>query len=86
MDYFLPGCDTAETSVEWLTYSGAGYVRDDRSVGINAPPTDQSDPSVFLENDITIHKRSHEARSTHHERVSAEEERVHKVTNHFKLF
>ncbi len=31
--------------------------------------TDQSDPSVLLENDITFNERSHGARSVDHERV-----------------
>ncbi len=45
MDHFLLGCTTAVTDAERLTCSGAGYVRDQRSVGIQALPTDQSDQS-----------------------------------------
>ncbi len=59
----------------------SGYVRDQRSAGINTPPTDQSD---LIENDVTIHQRSCGAQSEDDERVSEEEERVHRATNLFK--
>ncbi len=73
------------THAECLTYSRAGSVQDKRSASINAIPTDQSDQSVLLETDITVHKRSRGARSADHERVSEEEERVHRATNLFKF-
>ncbi len=85
VDYFLRGYITTVTYALQLTCSGAGYVRDQRSVGMNALPTDQSVQSVRLENDITIHKRSRGGRSADHERVSEEEERIHRATNLFKV-
>ncbi len=54
---------------EHLICSAAGHVRDERLVVINPTPTDQSDQSVLLENDITIHKRSHGTQSADHDRV-----------------
>ncbi len=74
VDYFLLGCITAVTDAERLTCSRAGYVRDQRSVGVNTTPIDQSDQSVLLENDITIHQSSRGAQRVDHERVSEEKE------------
>ncbi len=69
-DYFSLGCITAVTYAERRTCCGAGYVRDQRSAGINALATNQSDQSVLLENVIIIYKRSREARCLDHQRVS----------------
>ncbi len=74
LDYFLPGYITAVTHAERLTCSGLGYVQDKSSTGIKAPPTDQSDRSVLLENDIIVHKRSCGARSTNHESLKRKSE------------
>ncbi len=76
VDHFLPGSITMVTYAERLTCSGAGYVRDQRSAGVNSLPADQSDQSVLLENDIIIHNRSHGAQIM---RVF-----VHKATNLLK--
>ncbi len=51
---------------EFFSPMKVDYVQDQRSAGINAPPTSQSDQSFLFENDITIHKkilRSSERRS-----------------------
>ncbi len=50
---------------------------------VSTPPIDQSDQSLLLENDITVHKRSRGAQSADHERVSEDVKRVHRPTNIF---
>ncbi len=67
----LTGCTTVVTHAERLTCSWAGYVWDQKSAGINAPPTDQSDQPVLSESDITIHKSSHGAQSVDHEQQTS---------------
>ncbi len=75
---------TAVISAECLTCSRAGYVRDKRPNVNKHSATDQSDQSVLLENDITIHQRCCGAQSTDHDRVSEEAKSFHRPTNLFK--
>ena len=42
VDHLLSGSIAVVTHAGRLTWSGAGYVGDQRSTGVKAPPTDQS--------------------------------------------
>lgn len=65
--HFLLGYIAMVTYAEHLTYSGAGYVQDNRSMRIKAPPTDQS---ILLENGITICRKSRGAQCASSDKVS----------------